>query len=127
MIAVFLAFIFSLSAIGMEVNVHHCMGKNSYTFFGIDFNKHCQCKHDSKQHKSSCCNNHRFLLKTVNDNFTTSTQLIVFNKINLYNFLIAPSPVCLFSLVNQAVSKKYLHLLPDRGIPLYTLHQVFRI
>ncbi len=127
-VSVFLAFIFGLSAMGMEVTMHHCKGETSYIVFGIDFNKHCKCKHENRKHNKNCCDRKSIFVKTVGDSFSNTTKVVSFNKICLNPFLVSEGFLTKFCSYKNYNSASYISKVPpDRGIPLNTLNCVSRI
>ena len=126
-VSIFLAFVFSLSAIGVQVTMHHCMGKTAFIVFGLEFNKHCKCKHDSEKHNKKCCDKKSIVIKTVGDGFANYTKALSFEKICLNKFLIAESSLIDFSFYKNTIPLFISKAPPDRGVPLNTLNCVFRI
>lgn len=112
---------------GIQITVHKCMGKTSYTVFGIDFNKNCKCKHNNQKHKSSCCNKKHVLVKTINDGLTAVTKTISPQKISVDSFVISASYLLQSPYYSTVNSTSFNHSPPDWGVPLNTLHCVSRI
>ena len=126
-VSLFLAFVISLSAIGVQVTMHHCQGKTSYIVLGLEFNKHCKCKHNAEKHSKNCCDKKSFVVKTVGDGFANSTKLISFNNICLDKFLIAEGNELKISFYENITPLFTSKAPPDRGVPINTLNCVFRI
>jgi hypothetical protein len=123
LLSLFLLVFFSLSAIGVQVSVHHCMGKTSFTIFGIDFNKDCNCKHQDKSHQSRCCNNHTFNIKALQDSYESSYKIISFKPVSLDKlFVKAQNLFCPLSL-SINLRSAFTHPVID----INTLFCVFRI
>ena len=125
-VSIFLAFLISLSAIGVQVTLHHCKGETSYIIFGIDFNKQCKCKHETKNNRK-CCDKKSFVVKTVGDSFANVVKTVSFNKVCLNKFLISNCTVSISSVYKSNVCLNISIAPPVRGVPINTLNCVFRI
>lgn len=127
LLAIFLTVFFCLSAIGVEVTVHRCMGKVSYTVFGIDFNKHCKCKHEDESHKSRCCNTHTISFKAPQSPFTSPFKSISFQQVLIDKIFLKEQNLFSVPLLNTTRQTAFAHAPPERGTSLNTLFCVYRI
>lgn len=126
-LAIFLAISFCLSAIGMEVTVHECMGKVSYKIFGFDFNKHCKCKHEEESHKSRCCNNHTVRFKSAVDAFSSLFKTISFQQVFTIKLFVQTRDLFLVPSLSNVQSLATDHPPPERTTSLHVLFCVYRI
>lgn len=123
---ILLAF-FSLSTFGLQVSVHHCKGKDSYSIFGFDINKHCKCSHTASGHKPKCCNNETFTFQSNDDPFTSSNKTIAFQQFSIEKYLSAKE-FQLVSLPQQHTSFSIIaHAPPEKNIQRSSLFCIFRI
>lgn len=127
LLIILLAFFFTLSAIGVEVTVHHCMGKTSLTVFGVDFNKHCKCKHEDESHKSRCCNNHTVTFKAAVDPFTSPFKTISFQQVLIDKLFVKAHDLFLAPSLSNVQTIAFAHAPPERATSFTTLFCVYRI
>ncbi len=126
--ALFLAFVFSLSAMGILVTVHKCMGNTSYIVFGVELNKKCKCKHKTQKSKSSCCSKKSFSVKTLDNGLSAGTKMVSIQKISLDNFLIPQLSFSQSPLYPTVQSSFFNHSPLIRcKQPVYILNSVFLI
>ncbi len=124
---IFLTIIFSLSAIGVQVTVHHCMGKTSFSVFGVDLNKHCKCKHEDETHKSRCCNSHTVTFKAPQDPYTSPYTIVSFQQVLIDKMFVKAHDLFLAPSSSNVQTLAFAHAPPERGTSLNTLFCVYRI
>ncbi len=127
-LALFFIFIFSLSIIGIQVSVHHCMGKNAYTILGIDFNKSCKCRHSNEEHKSKCCDTKKITVKAEQNNYRTPSTIISFQKLSFNIFFLPKTqPIQILKCTQPIAIFDVNHSPPNIGVPINTLFCTYRI
>ena len=126
LLSILLVSVFTLSTLGLQVSVHHCMGKDSYSIFGLDINKHCKCKHNSKGHKPSCCNDTTLSFVSTEDPFT-SNKTISFQNFSCVSFLKASYLLLSLTPYKNLFTSEVAHAPPERSTDLSSLFCIFRI
>jgi hypothetical protein len=119
--------LYLLSLVGLNVNVHHCAGKSSYQFFGINLNNDCDCEHESIKHTSSCCHNEQVVIKGNDTNQIVSNLNLVKNNWSLIlaHFVSFDIKInCSSTFFKRVVKPEYP---PRYSSPIYILNRVFLI
>lgn len=123
---IFLAFVVSLSAMGIHVTLHKCGGKTSYMVFGVEYKKQCKCKHSNEKRKS-CCDKKHLLIKTIDNVYTSFTKINSVQNVSLQTFLIPSTLQIPSAFYSSYSSSSSSHSPPHSGISLLALQCAFRI
>jgi hypothetical protein len=126
-ISIFLIFTYLFSTVGFSMEVHECGGEKSYSFFGISLNTHCECDHESKDHKDDCCKDKKTVVKAKQQDkqitkINIAKKLFAFDIYNPFEFIYKEK-------INYKPNKLAFGVKhpPNHSPPLYILYNAFLI
>ena len=62
-VAFLLIFAHLFSTVGWSMQIHDCLGSQSYAVFGIKLGSPCECNHHKKENGKKCCSEKKILIK----------------------------------------------------------------